>query len=43
MIAFMKSLWRDRRGNAILVAAAAMPMVIGAAGLTTDTIQWTLY
>jgi len=43
MIAFMKSLWRDRRGNAILVAAAAMPMVIGAAGLATDTIQWTLY
>jgi Flp pilus assembly protein TadG len=43
MIAFIKSLWRDRRGNAILVAAAAMPMVIGAAGLTTDTIQWTLY
>ena len=43
MIAFMKSLWRDRRGNAILVAAAAMPMVIGAAGLATDTIQWTLW
>lgn len=43
MIAFMKSLWRDRRGNAMLVAAAAMPMVIGAAGLATDTIQWTLW
>ena len=43
MIAFMKRLWRDRRGNAILVAAAAMPMVIGAAGLATDTIQWTLW
>jgi Flp pilus assembly protein TadG len=43
MFAFMKSLWRDRRGNAMLVAAAAMPMVIGAAGLATDTIQWTLW
>ena len=43
MIKFMKRLWKDRRGNAILIAGAAMPLVVGAAGLATDTIQWTLW
>jgi hypothetical protein len=43
MIAFMKSLWRDRRGNALVIAAAALPLVLGSAGLASDTIQWTLW
>src|SRR5215213_411394 len=43
MIKFFGKLWRDRRGNAILIAGAAMPLVVGAAGLATDTIQWTLW
>ena len=43
MIAFMKSLWRDRRGNVLAIVAAAMPLIIGGAGLATDTIQWTLW
>ena len=43
MIAFIKSLWRDRRGNVLVIVAAAMPLVIGGAGLATDTIQWTLW
>ena len=43
MIAFIKKLWRDRRGNALVVAAASMPLVLGSAGLASDTIQWTLW
>ncbi len=43
MIPFFKKLWRDKRGNALLIAGASLPMVIGAAGLASDTIQWTLW
>src|SRR6476619_6240631 len=43
MIAFMKSLWRDKRGNALVIAAAALPLVLGSAGLASDTIQWALW
>ena len=38
-----KKLWNDRRGNALIIAGAALPMLVGAAGLATDTIQWTLW
>ncbi|HKR18464.1 pilus assembly protein TadG-related protein [Rhizorhapis sp.] len=34
---------RDRKGNAMLIAAFAMPVLVGASGLATDTIQWTLW
>ena len=43
MIAFLKSLWRDRRGNALVIAAAALPLVLGSAGLASDTIEWALW
>jgi len=43
MIAFMKSLWRDKRGNALVIAAAALPLVLGSAGLASDTIEWALW
>jgi Flp pilus assembly protein TadG len=43
MFKFLKKLWRDRRGNALVIAGAALPMIVGAAGLATDTIQWTLW
>lgn len=43
MIRFLKSLWADRRGNALVIAAAAMPVVVGAAGLATDTVQWAMW
>lgn len=43
MIAFIKKLWRDRRGNALVIVAAAMPLVLGSAGLASDTIQWALW
>jgi Flp pilus assembly protein TadG len=43
MIGFLKKLWRDRRGNALVLAGAALPLVIGSAGLATDTIEWALW
>src|SRR5687768_5615897 len=43
MIAFLRSLWRDRRGNALVIAAAALPLVLGSAGLASDTIEWALW
>src|SRR4051812_13614594 len=43
MIGSMKRLWKDRRGNALAIAAAAFPLLVGAAGLAADTIQWTLW
>ena len=43
MISFVKRLWKNKRGNTLAIAAASMPLFIGAAGLATDTIQWTLW
>lgn len=43
MIAFFRRLMKDRRGNTLAIAAVAFPIVVGAAGLATDTIQWTLW
>ncbi|MFL6755237.1 MAG: pilus assembly protein TadG-related protein [Sphingomicrobium sp.] len=43
MINLLKKLWRDRRGNALVIAGAALPLVIGSAGFATDTIQWALW
>ena len=43
MIGLLRKLLKDRRGNVLAIAAAALPLVIGCAGLATDTIQWTLW
>ena len=43
MIGFFRRLLKDRRGSALAIACAALPLVIGCAGLATDTIQWTLW
>ncbi|HEY8592990.1 MAG TPA: Tad domain-containing protein [Sphingomicrobium sp.] len=43
MFRFLKKLARDRRGNAIVIVAGVFPLFVGAAGLATDTIQWTLW
>ena len=43
MISFLKRLWRDPRGNALIIAGAALPLMVGSAGLASDTIQWTLW
>ena len=43
MILSFKKLWHDKRGNALVIAGAALPLVVGSAGLASDTIQWTLW
>lgn len=43
MISSLARLWRDRRGNTLAIAGAALPLVLGSAGLASDTIQWTLW
>jgi Flp pilus assembly protein TadG len=43
MIGFIKKLRRDRRGNVLAIAGATIPLVVGAAGLATDTIQWATW
>ena len=43
MFKFLKKLWRDRRGNALIIAGAAMPLIVGSAGLASDTIEWALW
>ncbi len=43
MIKLMKRLLKDRRGNTLVIAGAALPLLVGSAGLATDTIQWTMW
>src|SRR5919112_2017737 len=43
MIQSIKSLWSDRRGNVLAITAAALPLIMGSAGLASDTIQWALW
>ena len=40
---FLKGLRNDRRGNVLAITAAALPLVVGSAGLATDTIQWAVW
>lgn len=41
--ALFKRLMENQSGNILMLAAAGMPILIGAAGLATDTVQWTLW
>src|SRR3954447_9151680 len=43
MISFFGKLMRSKRGNVLAIAAACLPLFIAAAGLATDTIQWTMW
>src|SRR3954451_5201589 len=43
MITFLKTLWRNKCGNALVLADVALPLIVGAAGLASDTIQWALW
>ncbi|GLR48391.1 Tad domain-containing protein [Sphingomonas astaxanthinifaciens] len=43
MLRLLKKLRRNERGNVLILTAAAMPLLIGSAGLAVDTIQWTLW
>ncbi|WP_394998458.1 pilus assembly protein TadG-related protein, partial [Sphingomonas sp.] len=40
---FLRKILGDKRGNALLIVAGAMPMIVGCAGLASDTIQWSLW
>ena len=39
---FTKALIKDNRGGALILAAVALPMLIGGAGLAVDTVSWAL-
>ncbi len=39
----LREIWEDKRGNSLIIAAAALPLLLGSAGLATDTIQWALW
>lgn len=43
MLRLLNKLRRDKRGNVLIITAAAAPLLIGSAGLATDTIQWALW
>lgn len=43
MIGLIKRVLKDRRGNALAIAAASLPLLVGSAGLATDTIQWAMW
>ena len=43
MIQWLKRLLGDRRGNVLAIVGGALPLLVGAAGLATDTIEWTLW
>ena len=43
MLKALKRLWKDDRGNILIIFGAALPLLVGAAGLASDTIQWTLW
>jgi hypothetical protein len=43
MLKRFRRLWKDKRGNALLIATAFLPVLVGSAGLATDTIQWALW
>lgn len=43
MRGFLRRIFADQRGNALIITAAALPLVIGSAGLATDTVQWAMW
>ena len=43
MRGLLKRLLKDRKGNALVIAGAALPLIMGSAGLASDTIQWTMW
>lgn len=42
MLRLLKRLRRNERGNVLILAGFAMPLIIGSAGLAVDTVQWAL-
>ena len=43
MLKAFKKLWNSERGNALIIFGASLPLLVGAAGMATDTIEWTLW
>jgi Flp pilus assembly protein TadG len=43
MFKAFRKLWNDKRGNALIIFGASLPLIMGAAGLASDTIQWALW
>lgn len=43
MLKAFRKLWKNDRGNVLIIAGAALPLLVGSAGIATDTIQWTLW
>lgn len=43
MIKAMKALLNDKRGNVLVIVGASLPLLVGSAGLATDTIQWVTW
>ena len=43
MFSFVKRLRKSEKGSTLIIVGGALPMLIGAAGLATDTIQWALW
>lgn len=43
MLNAFRKLWNDDRGNVLILAGACLPLLVGSAGIATDTIQWTLW
>ncbi len=43
MLKWLRRLRRNEKGNVLIILAACMPLLVGAAGLATDTIQWSLW
>jgi Flp pilus assembly protein TadG len=42
MLRLLKRLRRNERGNVLILAGFAMPLIIGSTGLAVDTVQWAL-
>lgn len=42
LLGWSRGLLADKKGNVLIIAAAAMPLVVGSAGLAIDTIQLSL-
>ncbi len=42
VLTFMKKLVKSESGNVLILCGLTMPLLVGLAGLGTDTVQWTL-
>ena len=43
MLKSINRLMKDKRGNVLIITGACLPLLVGSAGLATDTIQWVTW